>query len=139
MRFLVKNQDKDVILFDGVCNLCNSSVDFVLRHDTKKAFLFASLQSDAGKELLEKAGLEESYLDSIVLYSEGSVYVGADAALRIAAKLRFPFNLLTVGRLIPGPLRTMVYNYIARNRYRWFGKQDSCRLPTPEEKERFIE
>ncbi len=129
-----------VVLFDGVCNLCNSSVHFILDRDRDKYFRFASLQSRAGKELLAQHGLPpiEGDPDSVLLLEGGRVHSRSGAALHIARRLGFPWVLLVVGFLVPWFLRDLVYKFIARNRYRWFGKTDACRVPTPELRERFL-
>lgn len=131
-----------VVLFDGVCNLCNSSVDFIIRNDKRGRFKVAPLQSDTGKKLLKDAGLSEeriASLDSVLLYRKGRVYGKSKAALEIAKNLGFPISLLYGFIIIPPFLRDIVYNFIARNRYRWFGKKETCRLPTEEERARFLE
>ncbi|PIQ61890.1 MAG: thiol-disulfide oxidoreductase [Bacteroidetes bacterium CG12_big_fil_rev_8_21_14_0_65_60_17] len=127
-----------VILFDGVCNLCNASVNFVIDRDDDAIFRFGALQSDSGARMLAEHGLEPGRLESIVLIDDGAVYVASDAALRIARRLGGALKLLWPFRFVPRFLRDAVYNWIARNRYRWFGRQESCRLPTPDLTERFI-
>jgi len=127
-----------VILFDGVCNLCNASVNFVIDRDQEAVFRFGALQSEAGARMLSTHGLDADHLDSIVLIEDGSVYDASDAALRIARRLGGGIGLLWLFRIIPKRLRDSVYNWIARNRYQWFGKQDSCRMPTPDLASRFI-
>ncbi|RED93185.1 putative DCC family thiol-disulfide oxidoreductase YuxK [Marinoscillum furvescens DSM 4134] len=129
-----------VILFDGVCNLCNSSVDFVIRRDKQKRFQFASLQSPEAEQLLKEAGSPQpTELESVVLVKEDRVYNRSDAALEIARNLSGLWPLLYVFKLIPRALRDAVYRYIAKKRYRWFGKRDTCRLPDESEKERFLD
>jgi predicted DCC family thiol-disulfide oxidoreductase YuxK len=130
-----------VVLFDGVCNLCNSSVNFIIDRDRHRYFHFAALQSDAGIELLRKHGRTPppGDPDSIILVENGRVYERSTAALRIARKLRGAWKILYAGIIVPRPLRDVVYKWIARNRYRWFGKKDSCRMPTPELKDRFLQ
>ena len=132
------NSESAVILFDGVCNLCNASVNFVLDRDTKRNFKFGALQSDEGMALLAEYDLSGDYLDSIVLVEEGVVYTNSTAALRVARKLNGAWPLLYGFIIIPELLRNPVYNWIARNRYKWFGKQDVCRIPTPDTRSRFI-
>ncbi len=130
--------ENPIILFDGVCNLCSGSVQFILRRDREGRFRFASLQSDAGRRLQAEHGLDPEALDSIVLIADGRTYKESDAALGIARRLGGPWKLLTVFRLVPRPLRDWAYRLIARNRYRWFGKTESCWLPTPELRGRFL-
>jgi predicted DCC family thiol-disulfide oxidoreductase YuxK len=126
------------VLFDGVCNLCNSSVNFVIDHDPAGYFKFASLQSEEAGVLLAQHGLDAGYLDSIILLEEGRLYRNATAALRIARRLSGAWPLLYAFIVVPRPVRDRVYGWVARNRYRWFGKRDQCRLPTAELRERFL-
>jgi predicted DCC family thiol-disulfide oxidoreductase YuxK len=126
-----------IVFFDGVCNLCSSTVQFIIRHDRKARFRFASLQSDFASAELGPSGLK--HLDSIVLKDNGKLYTRSTAALRIAAKLSFPVNLLYIFIAIPPFIRDRVYQYIAKNRYKWFGKKESCWLPTAELKSRFLD
>lgn len=131
-------ENKSIILFDGVCNLCNSSVQFVLKNDAEKIFRFASLQSAFGQSILTKHQLNTTTLSSLVLVEGDRVYTKSTGALRIARKLKFPFNLLYIFIIMPPFIRDAAYNYVAQNRYKWFGKQEACWVPTPELKERFI-
>lgn len=131
-----------VVLFDGVCNLCNATVDFAIRRDARGELRFASLQSDAGQAVLEAAGAAPvgGGLETIVLVEEdGSVHVRSEAALRLAARLGSPWPCLArLARIVPRGLRDVAYRAIARRRYRWFGMRETCRLPTPEERARFL-
>lgn len=127
-----------VVLFDGVCNLCNGSVQFILKRDPQARFRFASLQSEAGRSLLVEHGLDPDALSSVVVVEDGRVWQESSAALRIARHLPGAWKLLRVFTVIPRPLRDAVYRLIARNRYRWFGKSETCWLPTPELKGRFL-
>lgn len=129
---------KSVLLFDGVCNLCNSSVQFILARDPKAKFRFASLQSDEGQELLQAFEDRPSDLSSVVLIEDGQLYARSDAALRVARQLSGGWPLLYAFIVLPRALRDAVYNWIARNRYRWFGKRDSCMIPSPELRSRFL-
>ena len=126
-----------IVLFDGVCNLCNASVDFILRFDKKKQLKFAPLQGQAGQELRKRYDLNER-LYSVVLIQEGKTYDKSTAALEIARHLVFPWKCFYVLIYFPQRWRDRFYAYIARNRYRWFGKRDTCRIPSPEESERFL-
>jgi predicted DCC family thiol-disulfide oxidoreductase YuxK len=126
------------VLFDGVCNLCNGSVRFIIANDPAGRFRFAALQSKAGEAALRAAGREPCGLSSIVVIDADGVHDRSEAALRIAAGLRGPWRALTLLRVIPARARDPVYDWIARNRYRWFGRRDSCALPTPEGRERFV-
>lgn len=129
---------KSIILFDGICNLCNNSVQFVIKRDNKQQFLFASLQSDAAAKLLLQFYNKKIGLQSIVLIEDNKVYDKSTAALRIARKLNPLWNILYIFIIVPKNLRDLVYDYIAKYRYKWFGKQDSCMLFIKEYKNRFI-
>lgn len=127
-----------LILFDGVCNLCSGFVQFVIARDKNGYFRFGSLQSEEARPYLEKCRLPESALTSVVLYENGRCYTRSAAALRIFKKLNGGWPIFYGFILIPEFIRDRVYNFIATNRYRWFGKQESCWLPTPELKNRFL-
>ena len=129
-----------IILFDGVCNLCNGFVQFLIRHDAPGQFRFAALQSAAGQELLRAHQLPAPpEPDSVVLVADGQAYTHSAAALGILARLGGPWAVLArAGRLVPGPWRDALYRLIARYRYRWFGRQAACWLPTPELQSRFL-
>jgi predicted DCC family thiol-disulfide oxidoreductase YuxK len=127
-----------ILLFDGVCNLCHGAVQWVLAHDRAGRFRFASLQSETGLALLRQHGLEGAALDSVVLIDGGRAYTHSAAVLRAAQLLGGPWAALSVFRFLPRSWRDGVYNWVARNRYRWFGRQESCWLPRPEWKERFL-
>lgn len=128
-----------IVYFDGVCNLCNSAVDFIIRHDTEGVIRFASLQSESGQKVLQRLGLEAGELKTIVLEIDGSLYVKSEAALRIAGFLKGAISCLAWLRPLPLFLRDPVYMWISNNRYRWFGKKSSCRLPVGDEASRFID
>lgn len=128
-----------VILFDGVCNFCNSSVQFIIRRDPAGRFRFAALQSDAARQLLTGRGIDTHELDSIVLIDNGRGYTESTAALRIARRLKGWPKLAAPLMIIPRPLRDEVYRWLARHRYRWFGKRESCMLPTPNVRQRFLD
>ncbi len=126
-----------IILFDGVCNLCNNSVQFIIRHDKDAYFKFASLQSDFGRQLKEAKQIPND-VDSIILVENGKVYMQSSAILHIARHLDGAWKLAAAALFIPRPIRDIIYRYVARNRYRWFGRQDQCMLPSPDLKERFL-
>lgn len=130
--------EKSIILFDGVCNLCNSSVQFVLKRDKKNKFLFASLQSDAAEKLLLQFNIKNNELDSIVLIEGNKLYKKSTAALRIAKELGRFWNALYLFIVLPKFIRDWAYDFIAKNRYKWFGKKDSCMLFIDAYKEKFI-
>ncbi|MEO8666385.1 MAG: thiol-disulfide oxidoreductase DCC family protein [Ignavibacteria bacterium] len=130
--------NRRIILFDGVCNLCNSSINFIIDHDKDNKFKFASLQSDAGRELLSKFGLNEKDFDSVVLTEGEKFYTRSSAVLRVVKEFGGLWKLLYVFIVIPPFIRNFFYDIVARYRYKWFGKKDSCRVPTPELKEKFL-
>ena len=127
----------DIILFDGVCNFCNASINFVIDHDTARRFRFASLQSDIGQQILTENRRSVSDFDTVLLVREGKLYEKSTAALEIARYLR-GWSWLYSFRVIPRFIRDAIYNLIAKNRYNIFGKSESCRIPTPEERSLFI-
>ncbi|GAA3917420.1 thiol-disulfide oxidoreductase DCC family protein [Hymenobacter algoricola] len=128
------------ILFDGVCNLCNGFVQFVIRHDAAGRFRFASLQSASGQALLAAHGitLPATGPETVLLVEGGQVYTHSTAVLRIARGLGGAWRLLYAGRLLPRAFRDALYRFVARHRYQWFGRQDACTLPTPELQQRFL-
>lgn len=128
----------DVILFDGHCNLCSSSVQFILARDSRAHFRFLSLQDEKAADLFNSRGVRKPDTDSVVLITGSKVYTRSSAALRIAAKLRGAWPLLQVFYIIPPFLRDGVYDWIGRHRYQWFGQHDTCWLPSPEWKQRFL-
>ncbi len=128
-----------LVLFDGVCNLCNASVYFLIRRDRTGALRYASLQSDLGRARTAAFGLPPGYTDAIVFIENGRAFTRSAAALRLLPYLRWPWPLLGVLRLLPTALRDAAYDLIARHRYRWFGRQDECPLPRPEWRARFLD
>ncbi len=124
-----------VVLFDGVCNLCNGAVRFILARDPAARFRFASLQSEAARRLLGN----DAPAETIVLWEAGKIWSKSTAVLRIARGLRFPWSLCYAFVAVPRPLRDLVYDWVARHRYAWFGKRESCMVPTPELRARFLE
>lgn len=132
--------NKKLILFDGVCNLCNSSVLYVIKRDKKNNFMFAALQSDSGKQIIKKFNIDTTQVDSIILYNpeKDKVNHKSTAALKVASQLGFPTNVLAIFLIIPSFIRNWVYDFIAKNRYKWYGKKESCMIPTPELKSKFF-
>jgi predicted DCC family thiol-disulfide oxidoreductase YuxK len=128
-----------LILFDGVCNLCNAAVQWVIERDRRGIFRFGALQSEAGRAALSVAGTTEDLPDSIVLMDGAGTHTRSDAAIRIARGLGFPWSLAAVALAVPRPLRDAVYSWVARNRYRWFGRRESCMVPTAELAARFVD
>ncbi|MCF6280057.1 MAG: thiol-disulfide oxidoreductase DCC family protein [Flavobacteriaceae bacterium] len=127
-----------LLLFDGVCNLCNSSVQFVIKHDKKQQFIFASLQSDATKEILLQFGETNLNLDSILLITDNKIYSKSSAILRISKLLGGFYSLGGIFYIIPKFIRDSMYDFVAKNRYKWYGKRESCMLPNKELKSRFL-
>ena len=131
--------NKKIILFDGVCNLCNSAVQFIIKHDKKDVFRFVALQSELGQEILMYIGINPMNIDSIILYEPGiAYYYKSSAAIEIARSLGGYLHFGTVFRIIPTGIRNQLYDYIAKNRYKWYGKKESCMMPTPELKAKFL-
>lgn len=128
-----------VILFDGMCNLCNGTVNFIIDHDPTGYFRFAPLQSEIADTYLGDLPHTDRELGTIVLVEQGHTYVRSTAALRIARRLTGAWSLLSLALVIPRPIRDAVYNWIATNRYEWFGQRDQCRMPTPDLKARFLD
>ncbi|MEZ5036577.1 MAG: DCC1-like thiol-disulfide oxidoreductase family protein [Chitinophagales bacterium] len=132
------SEQNEIILFDGVCNFCQGSVKFIIKYDKTKKLKFASLQSEIGQELRATYQIPEA-TDSIVFIKNYKAYLKSSAALRIATYLSFPLNWLYIFIIIPPFIRNFLYDIIAKNRYKWFGKQDACMLPTPEIRSRFLD
>ncbi len=132
------NDKKSIILFDGICNLCNASVQFILKRDPKEQFLFASLQSDAAKNILLQYNCKKNTMDSILLIEGGKVYEKSSAVLKICPHLKWPWRMFSVAAYLPVSFRDKLYEFIAKNRYQWFGKKDSCIMMIPSYKNRFI-
>lgn len=118
-----------VILFDGVCNLCNNTIQFIIRHDKKHRFRFAALQSGYGQRLMAQFDIKG---DSVVLFQDGKIYQRSSAVLKIAPQISGAYWLLCAGYILPRFLRDAIYDFVARHRYKWFGKQDTCMMPTKE-------
>jgi predicted DCC family thiol-disulfide oxidoreductase YuxK len=131
-------ESKKIILFDGVCNLCNNSVVFIIKRDKKDVFRFAAIQSDEGEKLIKEHNIDTSKTDSIILIEENKYSVKSTAALKIAKYLKGGYPLLYGFIILPVFFRNWVYDIIAKNRYKWFGKKDSCMIPTPELKSKFL-
>ena len=129
----------NVVIFDGVCKLCARSIKFILAHESKPALRFTPLQSPSGRRLMRECGLDVEDAKTFVLLANGKTYTKSDAAIQLARFLGGGWQLLGAVRLIPRPIRDWGYDFLARNRYRWFGRHDVCMIPTPELKARFIE
>jgi predicted DCC family thiol-disulfide oxidoreductase YuxK len=132
--------NKKIILFDGVCNLCDSAVQFVIKHDKKDVFRFVTLQSELGQQILKHIGISYVNIDSIILYEPGiAYYYKSSAAIQIAKNLGGIWHYGTVFRIIPTGISNKLYDYIAKNRYKWYGKKEQCIIPTKDLQAKFLE
>ncbi|MBD8067381.1 thiol-disulfide oxidoreductase DCC family protein [Bacillus sp. PS06] len=129
---------KKIILFDGTCNFCNNSVQFIIKRDKDDVFSFASLQSNVGKAYLERFKIQDD-IDSIVYIEEDRAYIKSNAALRISRHLEGMWKLASVLTVVPRFVRDPIYDYVAKNRYKWFGRNDSCHIPSPEIRKKFLD
>lgn len=127
-----------IVLFDGICNFCNGSVNFLIERDRENYFKFAPLQSGVGQELLKKHKIDPAEIDSVILIEDGAAYMHSTAALRIAKRLPGLWSMLYSFIIVPRFMRDFFYKLFAKNRYRLFGKQDACMMPTPEIREKFL-
>ncbi|MFP3860851.1 MAG: thiol-disulfide oxidoreductase DCC family protein [Bacteroidales bacterium] len=134
-----KDLSKSIIIFDGYCNLCSNSVVFILKNDKKDNFRFTSLQSKYSQSLTEIEKNKSKIPNSIILLENGNIYTQSSAALRIAKKLRWPFPLAYALIVVPPFIRNAIYRYIARNRYKWFGKRNTCFIPDQNVDYKFLE
>lgn len=135
---MMNSKNNALILFDGICILCSSTVRFILKNDTKNQFLFASLQSDVAKGILLQYTAQKNEMNSIIYIENGICYEGSTAVLKIGTKLNWKFKWLALGYLIPLKMRDSLYYWIARNRYQWFGKSTTCFIPNSKEKSKFL-
>jgi predicted DCC family thiol-disulfide oxidoreductase YuxK len=131
-------KDKPVILFDGVCNLCSGSVQFILKRDKEKKFMFASLQSDYGQKILHEFNLPADDFNSFILYQDGKIFTKSTGALKMFSQLN-GWKWMKIFWIVPKFIRDAVYSLIANNRYKWFGKKEECWLPNPDLKARFLD
>ena len=130
---------KKIILFDGVCNLCNNAIQFIIKRDRKDIFRYAALQSELGQQLTKERGIDTQLVDSMILIEPGVAYfVKSDAALEISKEFGGLWSILHLFSWLPSALRNPIYDFVARNRYRWFGKKDQCMIPTPELQAKFL-
>ena len=134
----LENTKDPIILFDGVCNLCYGVVKFAINRDKRNRLRFASLQSDAAKELMRATGIDENQLKTFVFIDDKKAYTKSTAGLKLAQNLDGLWPMLYAFIIVPRAIRDFVYNYISKNRYRWFGKEESCMIPTPEIQARFL-
>lgn len=133
-------KDKKIILFDGVCNLCDTAVQMIIKHDKKDVFRFVALQSDLGQEIIKHIGIDTINIDSIILYQPGiAYYYKSEAALEIAKNLSGVFYLATIFSIFPTAFNNYIYDYIAKNRYKWYGKRETCLIPTKELQAKFLD
>lgn len=133
------NQSHPLVLYDGVCNLCSGVVKFVIKHDKKETLYFASLQSAIGEEYLQRFNLDRVKFDSFVFIEDNKPYTHSTAALKLFQRIGFPWNMAYILIIVPKPIRDAIYKWIARNRYNWFGKSDSCMIPDESIKKRFLD
>jgi len=136
---LSRLQGRLLVLFDGVCVFCNASVNFLIDHDPRNRLCFAPLQSPLGRQLRQRFGLDVQTIDSLVLIENNRCYLRSTGALRIARQLSGLWPLASLLLCVPAPLRDAAYDVFARQRYRWFGRLDSCRMPTPALRQRFVD
>ena len=129
----------NLVIFDGVCNLCTHSVQFILRHENDALFRFTTVQSATGTRIVRELGLNPDDVETFVVIADGRAYLRSDAAIRIARHLRGAWRWLGAVKFVPRPLRDWAYNVVARHRYRWFGRSDTCMVPTNEIRARFID
>ncbi|CAM4333082.1 DCC1-like thiol-disulfide oxidoreductase family protein [Zobellia roscoffensis] len=130
---------KQIVLFDGVCNLCNGAIQFIIKRDTNDIFRYAPLQSELGQKLISERNIDADTIDSIILIDPGvAFYIKSDAALEIGKNLKGYKVISSILLWIPGGLRNIIYDFIARNRYKWYGKKEQCMIPTPELKAKFL-
>lgn len=131
--------NKKIILFDGICNLCDKSVQYIIKHDRKDIFRFVSIQSELGIKILKHIGVDNNQVDSIVLYQPRVAYfIKADAALKILKELNTYYRFLLIFSILPSFVKNSIYDFIASNRYKWYGKKESCLVPTQELKAKFL-
>ncbi len=128
-----------VVVFDGVCNLCVGSVGFIVRHEKTPALRFAPIQSATGARLVRELGFDPADAKTFVIVEDGRAHVRSNAAIRLARYLRWPWRLLGAAWIVPRPIRDHAYDWVARNRYRWFGRRDTCLVPTPALRSRFLD
>ncbi len=129
--------DRPILFFDGVCGLCNASVDFVMRHDVRQSFLFATLQGETASRRLGTR--PDQTFDTVIVVQGERRFERSDAALYIASQLSWPYKALSWLRIVPRPLRDAIYAWVSSHRYRWFGQKETCRMPTPAERARFLD
>ncbi len=132
-------KNKKIILFDGLCNLCEASVQFIIKYDVSDIFRFVQLQSDLGKEILQHIGIQNQNIDSIILYNSGvAYYYKSSAAIEIAKDLSGIWHYGTIFRIVPMKISNVIYDFVAKNRYKWYGKKDNCLIPTSALKSKFL-
>ena len=130
---------RPIIVFDGVCVLCNRSVHFIIMHDTQKLFRLVSMQATVGQQLLRDHGLDSDDPSSLLLIDESGAHTDTDAIIRVVCRFGGVWKLISIMRIVPPDLRDLAYRWVAKNRYHWFGKRETCMVPTPDIAERFIQ
>jgi len=136
---LAESDEHPIVLFDGVCNLCNGFVQFLIPRDSEGRLRYASLQSEFGQQIRDHAGLSTDDLESVILVDDGLVYTKSDAVIRIGEQLGGIFRVASLGQLVPRRLRDWLYDFVAANRYDWFGQKEQCMLPDDDVSDRFIQ
>ena len=131
-------KDKGLVMFDGVCNFCNSSINFIIRNDKTDHFRFLTLQSERGQKIIKQYNLDPENLQTVILLENGRIYTRSTAALRIARKLKGGWKIFYGFIIVPAVLRDFFYKIVAKNRYKWWGKKESCMIPTPEVRKKFL-
>jgi len=132
-------KNKKIVLFDGVCNYCNEKVNFIIKHDAKNIFRFATLQSEIGQKILKQLGINSS-LDSIILVEPGNAYyIKSEAIFKILKQLNTPLKGFILFNILPSLLKDMIYEYVAKNRYKWYGKKEVCMIPSPAIQSKFLD
>lgn len=129
---------QNIIIFDGVCNFCNAAVNFIVKRDCEKKFLFSSMQNEKSKELLAQFSIDNSDLDTLIVIKNDTLFIKSDAVLEIVKEFSGFWFILSYCKIIPKPIRDFIYTLISRNRYKLFGKKESCFIPTKEQQERFL-
>lgn len=138
--YQLPDSEQPILFFDGVCNLCDGFVQKIIKNDSKELFRFSSLQSGTGTSLLRFINEKEGTVpDSLILLYKGQYYKKSDAVLKVGKLLGGKWSLIAAGKIIPAFIRDLMYDFVAKNRYKWFGKQDNCMIPTPELKTRFLD
>jgi predicted DCC family thiol-disulfide oxidoreductase YuxK len=136
---IAESDEHPILVFDGVCNLCNGAIQFIIPRDPEGKIRFAPLQSELGVDIRDQSGISTDNLETVVFVDDGLAYTKSDAAIRIGEQLGGVFRLLSLGRLVPRRLRDRIYDFVAENRYDWFGQKDQCMIPDEDVSDRFLD